>query len=205
MKYPNNYSIASRKPVCGVGINDANYQVTQRINGKLVLCPFYQVWVNMLERCFSNKFHKSRPTYKKCTVSKDWMIFSNFKSWMEKQEWQEKALDKDIIFPGNKHYSHEFCVFVTIRLNNLLCDHEAERGKYPIGVCFDDSAKNKFKAVCSVNGKGKFLGRYSTPEEASQVYKKYKANHVTNIANQQTDIKIKNGLLKHAKIIMDKP
>ena len=62
-----------KKLVCGVGINDTDY-VTQKfatiiVNGKrkqkrVWFCPFYRVWKNMLDRCYSTKFQDKNPTYK---------------------------------------------------------------------------------------------------------------------------------------------
>jgi len=70
------------KLVCGVGINDADYEVQPIINGKRVMCPFYAKWVGMLERCYSEKFQNKWPTYIGCYVILDWIYFSNFKYWM---------------------------------------------------------------------------------------------------------------------------
>jgi hypothetical protein len=39
----------------------------------------------------------------------------------------------------------------------------------PVGVCFENFTK-KYKAQIVINGKGVNLGRYKTPEEASEVY-----------------------------------
>lgn len=85
-----------RKLVHGAGINDAGYEVTKYgiigcFDGKqkrkrVWICPFYQVWKSMLERCFSTKFQERNPTYKRCSVSEEWLTFTSFKSWMEKQE-----------------------------------------------------------------------------------------------------------------------
>ena len=82
-----NMSIGKRKPVYGVGINDAWYMINVNIGGKLVTCKFYTKWVSMLTRCYSSKFHEMQPTYTECMVCKEWLTFSNFKKWMETQEW----------------------------------------------------------------------------------------------------------------------
>ena len=42
-----------------------------------------------------------------------------------------------------------------------------------LGVAFD-SVRNLYSAQIRVNGKSKFLGRFKTPEEASEVYLAYK-------------------------------
>lgn len=41
------------KLICWVGINDADYPVCSTINGKKAHSPFYRVWRDMLERCYS--------------------------------------------------------------------------------------------------------------------------------------------------------
>ena len=74
------------------------------------------------------------PTYKGCSVSEEWLRFSNFKRWMEKQDWDGKQLDKDILFEGNKVYSAETCVFVTSVVNSFTSDSGAKRGEWLIGV-----------------------------------------------------------------------
>lgn len=89
-----------KKTIYGVGTNDANYLVVN----KGVRCPYYKKWSSMLERCFSKSLHKKHPTYIGCTVCNEWLLFSNFRSWMMKQEWVGMELDKDIISIGNKKY-----------------------------------------------------------------------------------------------------
>lgn len=110
--------------VFGVGINDADYNVIkyERINGKqkrVWSCPFYIKWRAMLERCYSDLYHDRKPTYTECTVIPQWFTFSSFKTWMQTQHWEGKELDKDILFPGNKVYGPDTCVFVGKRLNTF--------------------------------------------------------------------------------------
>ena len=64
----------NRSLICGVGVNDANYATS----GKR-MCPFYRRWINMLERCYSEKFQEKNPTYRGCSVCEEWLTFSNFK------------------------------------------------------------------------------------------------------------------------------
>ena len=88
----------------------------------------------MLARCYSAKFQEHCPTYTGCTVAEDWLKFSNFKDWMEKQQWEGKQLDKDILFEGNKVYGPDTCVFVSPMVNTFTIDSGAARGKWLIGV-----------------------------------------------------------------------
>lgn len=179
-------SLSMRKPVYGVGINDSNYIVSTVIDGKHKKCPFYEKWKNILTRCYSAAYHKNNPSYIGCSVCKEWLTFSNFKSWMIKQDWQAKDLDKDILVKGNKTYSPELCVFVSKEINNILTNNEFRRGIYPLGVFFCNQ-KNKFLSKCNVKGKPKHIGFFDNPTEASNAYKKFKSELILDIALKQTE------------------
>lgn len=198
----NKFSTSRRKIVLGHGINDAEHMTTLIVNGKRKMCPFYSTWHGMLMRVFSEKIHKRQPTYKNCTVSDEWLLFSNFMQWMKTQNWHGNQLDKDIISQGNKHYSKEYCVFVPHHINSLLTKSFSTKGAYPTGVSFDKK-KKKYTAQCSTYGESNFLGRYCSPEEAEEAYCEFKHNHITEIASKQADKRIKAGLLAHAKAIID--
>lgn len=200
VEYPaNKRSIAKRKPVYGVGLNDAGYLVKPKVNGKKTICPYYGRWNRMLERCYNPKTY---PTYIGCSVTDEWLSFMAFRSWMIEQDWEGKELDKDILVVGNKVYSPETCCFVTHAVNSLLTDHARARGKWPQGVHFD-KASDKFFAQIKLYGQPKYLGRYDTPEEASAAYIKAKSAHILEISNQQPDLRIKNGLIEHAGLIRE--
>ena len=51
-----------------------------------------------------------------------------------------------------------------------------------------------------LDGKTKNLGRFATYQEAEQVYLKAKYKRIMKIAFEQIDIRIKNGLIKHASV-----
>lgn len=154
------------KLVLNVGINDADYSVTkeERINGKRTVtwrCPYYVRWYNLISRCYSTAALNKRPLYGDCTVCDDWLIFSNFKSWMITQDWENKQLDKDLKILGNKIYSPDTCLFISDDLNRFLNENESNRGDYPIGV----SAKyGKFTSYVS----NKYISYHDTPEAAHE-------------------------------------
>ena len=136
-----------KKLVYDVGLNDADYKVQEFTtvvdeNGKegrklAWMCPFYRKWTEMLKRCYSPIYQERHPTYIGCSTCRDWLVFSNFKMWMETQDWEGKELDKDILFPGNKVYGPATCVFVDKRVNTFSTECNASRGKYLIGVSWD--------------------------------------------------------------------
>jgi len=190
------------KLVHGWGVNDADYAVYTKLpNNRSSLCPYYSAWGTMLKRVFDTKLHAQYPTYIGTSVCDEWKYFMNFRSWMMAQDWRDKHLDKDIIVPGNKHYSPETCAFVDGRINNLLTNSAARRGKYPIGVY--NKKDKKYCAQMTMNGKTRNLGYFDTPEEASLAYRKEKSRYVRHIAlTQVDDPRVRAGLLKHAILIM---
>lgn len=128
-----------RKLIYGVGINDLGYVVTK--------FPFYNTWLEMLRRGFSEKEKERHPTYKNTTVCEEWKTASIFKAWMEQQNWKGLDLDKDILIKGNNIYSPETTVFVPSYINTLLVTSKAIRGKWPLGVSLlkDQIAKGRPK------------------------------------------------------------
>lgn len=198
------------KLVYGVGINDANYttekrEVLPKVNGKrkkklIWRCPFYSRWAGMLERCFSNRYKTKRPTYKGVTCCEEWLTFSNFKSWMETQDWEGKELDKDLLVYKNKVYSPETCVFIASSINSFLPKSDKSRGIYPIGVSYNtdpkmvNPLKHPYKAQISDKGKRVGLGLYLTPEEAHKAWQKAKIKQAKILQSEQTDPKVIKGL-----------
>ena len=189
-----------RKGVAGIGINDADY-VTGYTgeNGTTVTCPFYSTWAGMLERVYSNKFHKRSPTYLGCTVEESWKTFSNFRKWMQSQDWKGKALDKDLLVQGNKHYGPDTCVFVDRQVNSLTILRGNARGSLPLGVTKSSSnGYTYYLAKCSFYGKQKTLGSFKTVEEAEACYRQAKTQYIQEIANKQKDPRVRKALLNFA-------
>lgn len=151
--------------IYGKGINDADYVVQPTINGKRFPCPFYKTWNGVLQRCYSRTFKKRRPTYEKVYCSEDWLTFSNFKSWMENQPYQDCELDKDILFLDNTLYSAETCVFVPSFINNLFLDSKKIRGEYPLGVNFHKGV-GKLVSQIKINNVKKHLGYFDDISDA---------------------------------------
>lgn len=204
-----------KKLVFGIGINDADYTVRKiielpKVNGvrrKKVIweCPYYIKWCGMLKRCYSVKFLEKNLTYKNCTVCNEWHLFSNFKSWMETQDWENKHLDKDLLVCSNKVYSPKTCCFVTREINQFLTKSNNSRGSYPLGVSYMVKQKDRpsvrakpFISMISKGGVSNFLGYYETPEQAHREWQKAKINQALEYCNEIDDIRIKEGLIRVA-------
>ena len=165
------------EPRCfGVGyLGEGKYKVWE--NGKN--SDKYNIWYNMLMRCYDSKYQEREPTYKGCRVEDYLLNFQHMGEWIEDNYYEIPGeimcLDKDILYKGNKVYSRDTCIFVPKRINNLFVKRDNRRGDNPIGV--SDLPSGNYQVQCK-NGYGKYiyLGTYSTKEEAFQVYKEYKEN-----------------------------
>lgn len=196
----------NKKLVYGVGNNDADYVVEKKemigcIDGKIKqkrvwICVYYRAWKHMLERCYSAKFQERNPTYQGCTVSDNWLTFSNFKKWMKKQQWEGNQLDKDLLIEGNKVYSVDTCVFASPMVNTFTTDSGAARGKWLIGVYWDKRA-NKFKSQCSnpFSGKREHLGYFNCELEAHEKWQVRKLELAHELAAIQKDPRVAKALI----------
>ncbi|CAM0112502.1 HNH endonuclease [Vibrio phage 5P1c] len=160
------------KLVMGKGLNDASYPVSKKgyRKGKRVVlwqCPYYVKWHSMLRRCYSSYTHNKQPTYRECYVEEDWLVFSNFKSWMEKQEWDGNHLDKDLLSEGNKVYSASNCRFIHPLINKFILGIEKPRTGKLIGAGLT-AREGKYASTCRnpFTGKAEFLGYFITEKEA---------------------------------------
>lgn len=181
--------------IFGVGINDADYCLNKKIDGKHIVCRFYSTWRDMIRRCRDVKYHAKYPTYIGCYVCEDWLTFSNFKAWMQTQDWQGKELDKDILFAGNKAYSPETCAFVDSMTNSFTLDCGASKGEWPVGVHFRNDTF-KFRAYCNnpFTKKMNHLGQYDCPNQAHEAWKKRKHEISCQLADLQSDSRVAQAL-----------
>ena len=194
------------KLVWGVGINDLGYRTQvkeltenggKRIRKTVFRCKYYEVWKHMLERCYSKKSLESRPSYIGTSVCGEWLYATAFKKWMEQQDWYGKCLDKDIVAPGSKLYSPDTCAFVLPATNLFVTARDASRGDYPTGVSLYKRI-DKYIARCSniFTGKLEYLGLFSTPEEAHEVWRKRKHELAQLVAATESDPRVVEALKK---------
>lgn len=138
-----------------------------------ILTQEYNAWSNMINRCYNPKVHKKRPTYIDCSVHPEWHNFQNFARWYNENlcdaQGEKIEIDKDILIKGNKVYGPGTCCLAPTRINLMFVKKDFNRGILPIGVCNITNSK-KFSAYCD----SIYLGKYLTPEEAFNAYKKQK-------------------------------
>lgn len=168
--------------VSGVGINDSTTKVQDFVykNGKTIktwTCPYYERWVSLLKRLFNEGHLKRRPKYRECTICDEWLVFSNFKSWREGQDWKGNHLDKDLLVLGNKHYSPETCIFISPLLNTLCTEAGCSIKKHDLklGVSYHKRDK-KYTSQCSDPFLKRLvhLGYCDSEEDAHRRWRDYK-------------------------------
>lgn len=136
---------------------------------------FYNIWRNMLKRCYDEKSKEYAKSYGDCTVCDEWHNFQNFKQWCIKNYYEVKdskmQLDKDILVRNNKIYSPNTCCFVPddinklfVGINNNLC-----------GISWDKD-RRKWSSNCNKNGELQHLGRFNNLSEAILAYNHFKEN-----------------------------
>lgn len=170
------------KTVGGWGVNDLGYEVGGRIivdgvRKFKVTCPFYVKWQSMINRTHNPKYKQNQKTYEEASIVEGWKYASNFKSWMETQDWEEYHLDKDILIPGSKEYGPNACCFVPQYINNLITQRTASRGQYPLGVHYN-KAKSPYKATCHNGYEKVYLGRFSDPISAHRAWQEAKPSAI---------------------------
>lgn len=190
-------AIANRHSIMNIGLNDAPYITQIKIKGVSFVCPFHKTWRNMLLRVYSKAYQSRQSTYIGTTVCKEWLLFTNFKAWMQTQNWENNQLDKDIRVKGNKHYSPNTCLFVSQHINSLLRPHD----RTAKGIYEDKTNPNNIRYVVHrvINGKSKHLEQYNTRQKAEIVSYKCKRDLLLNIAEIEIDNTIKLHLIKEAK------
>ena len=173
--YPNVY---------GVGMTGAKYLAKDHPKE-------WRAWQDMLRRCYSEKLINKRPTYQNVICCKEWLLFENFYKWLHNQKNFDKwvnndrwCIDKDILVKGNKIYSPETCCLVSNEVNCLFLKSDNSRNGLPIGV---SKKEGKFQAYCDnpFTHKKEYLGLYSTPEQAFNIYKKYKEKIIKQVAEEE--------------------
>lgn len=190
------------KLIRGLGLNDADYEVVrhEEVGGARRIswvCPIYRAWRNMLNRCYSSNF----PTYDKCVVTDDWLLFSVFHAWMNDKDYLGMDLDKDLLIAGNRVYGPSACVFISHDLNSFLVDRASKRGIYPLGVTMH-AQTGKYRAKCRnpFTNKTEHLGLFFSPEKAHEAWGARKHHLACIYADQQVDHRVASALrLRFAK------
>lgn len=177
-----------RKPLYGVGINDADYitQPTIIVDGiarRGEKCPYYLSWQQMIRRGYDCNWKKMRPSYAEVSVREDWHYFMRFRAWaLEQGDIKGLHLDKDILNPGNKIYNTDDCAFVPVWINNLLATHKSstKTSGLPIGVIYVPRDNSYYTGV-NIEGKSKYIGSTKDPLLTHRIWQLAKADVIESV------------------------
>lgn len=107
----------------------------------------YRRWHSMIQRCYDEKYLDKKPTYRGCTVCDEWHNFQNFAEWFKKNhpsDGKEYQVDKDIMFPGNRVYSPDTCMLVSLHENNSFAHAKMYKFISPAGEVVEIYNMKKF-------------------------------------------------------------
>lgn len=180
----------SNNTVSGIGVNDADYMTSPRINGVKTICPAYSAWTSMLYRAYSEQYHERNTTYHGVEVCHEWLSFMSFRDWWMVNHHDGWALDKDLLVIGNKKYSPKECLYIPIWLNTFTLDCGASRGELPIGVTYD-KRKEMFMAQCKSLGNKSFIGYFSDPLLAHQAWMSRKINLARELKSSMDEVDVR--------------
>lgn len=167
--YPNVYGVG----YIGLG------PYMSRINNRMT--KEYQLWADMLKRCYSVEHQIAQPTYIGCAVHPCWHNFQNFADWYHSHPdcGKEYHLDKDILYYNNKIYGPDTCTLVPFAINNLfkVTGSISANDGHLVGVRPRDG---RYRSVYN----SKYTGTHDTREQAHEAYLVSKRNHILSVAEQ---------------------
>lgn len=147
----------------------------------------YSAWRGLLGRCYPEKTRAMWKSYDDCEVCNEWLNYQNFAEWYDDNLYhvdnERMHVDKDILVPGNRIYSPDFCLIVPQRINMLFMERRNKSNGLPTGVGYSTSSYNPYNATYN----GKYLGVFKTIDDAQEAYFKAKENCIKEIADEYKD------------------
>ena len=167
---------SNKNIIHGVAVNDLIS--VSKIKGKRQ--PAYLTWINLLNRTASS-LTKRNKSYLDCKICDEWLSFNSFKEWFDKNYVDGYSIDKDILCPGNRCYSPQYCRFVPQEINSLFVRKPRQKHKeLPTGVSYN---YDKYRAQVRHVGRTIFIKTFSTIQDAREAYLIAKRNLVDSIAD----------------------
>lgn len=179
--------------VYSVGVNDSEIPVSgyDKTSKSYWKCPYYSRWKGMLERCYCPAYQRKYSSYKGVSVCDEWLYFTKFKEWMERQEWRGCHLDKDLLSGSSKIYSPDTCVFISPELNTFITERR-DVGDLPLGV-YKRKESGGYKAQYGTKPR-RSLGTYKDPSLAHVAWQNAKIEHGSRLLLQQKDDSVRRSL-----------
>jgi hypothetical protein len=165
--------------VCGkgyIGEGKYSYQNDNKVN------TVYDIWKNMLRRCYSDRLRWKYPAYEDSEMIDEWLNLQNFCEWYfdsyyDVGDGSRMHIDKDILFKNNKLYSPETCLIVPQRMNMIFMT-KSRKDDLPNGISHNTSG------TYASYYNGKRFGTYKTLDEAVEEHNKQKRIHIRQVVEE---------------------
>ena len=182
---------------------DSGSVFTKRLpNKQKTAC--YNTWIDVIQRCYSDKWKNKHETYKGVTLCKEWHDYQIFALWYYRNYKEGHQIDKDILsdyYNVTPVYSPKTCRMVPRDINMLLVNRvgKSRNNDLPLGVC--KSSNGGFITYCN-NGEGKTLNLGTTycVQDASKLYVDFKEGLIKSKAKYYLDKGILDSTLYDALI-----
>ena len=139
-------------------------------------------WQGILRRCYGNS--KKCRTYRECYVCDEWLTFSKFKEWFDKNYIDGWEIDKDILVKGNKVYSPDTCCFVPREINIFFTSKRKKADGNHRGIYKSNS---KYRALIFHIEGGNESKTFDTYNEALYEYINSKEDRIKYLAEKYND------------------
>ena len=152
----------------------------------------YSIWNGIYMRCY-----KQNNVYDGSFMCNLWRYNKDsFAEWWSAEYYEcdgeSMAVDKDLLFPGNKEYAPDKCCILPQTLNTMLSNCKKHRSKsknarndLPLSVRYDSRIKMYYGEIKPYGHDEVIrLSYWDTPEEAFEEYKKHKQADILIMADK---------------------
>lgn len=167
----------------------------------------YSIWNGIYNRCYMDE-----NVYKGSYMCDLWKNSkSSFVEWWNSEyyecEGESMAVDKDLLYPGNKEYAPDKCCIIPQTLNTMLSNckkHKAPKGvsslNLPLGVRYNDKMEMYYGEFRPFGHDEVIkLSYWKTPQQAFEEYKIHKQADILIMADKyknKVPRKVYDALLK---------
>jgi len=148
----------------------------------------YSIWNGIYNRYYKADGRTYGRCYDEATMCDSWLNNrDSFVEWYMNNyyecDYESMDIDKDLLVPGNKHYSPETCCILPQTLNVMLSNckkHRSRKGinynmDLPLGVRYDDRVQVYYGQIRPFgHDESVKLSYWEMPEQAFEEYKRFK-------------------------------
>lgn len=143
-------------------------------NNKLI----YNQWRKLINKV-------NNPHTPNITICKEWECFQSFAEWAH-SKYKPHMSNWSILCLSNEDYiSPETCFYIPKEINLTFHSGKHKNNDLPKGVNY---SHKKYVANITERGKYRYIGTFSTQEEAFNAYKNAKEDQIKKLADKYRDI-----------------